>query len=141
MRRVSLMLAAVVATIPFSSLAQQAGPYKVLQTVKVGGEGGFDYVYADDAGRKLYVPRSGPAGRITVFDLDSLAPAGEIPNVNAHGAVVDYLDLHAFGRHFFVFNVADAAINVGVALLILDLVFAPRAPKGQSQGSPPRGAI
>jgi signal peptidase II len=59
----------------------------------------------------------------------------------AHGAVVDYLDLHAFGRHFFVFNIADAAINVGVALLILDLVLAPGAPKGQSQGSPPRGAI
>ena len=44
----------------------------------------------------------------------------------AHGAVVDYLDLHAFGRHFFVFNVADAAINIGVALLILDLLLAPR---------------
>jgi signal peptidase II len=50
----------------------------------------------------------------------------------AHGAVVDYLDLHAFGRHFFVFNIADAAINVGVALLILDLLFAPSAPKSQS---------
>jgi signal peptidase II len=50
----------------------------------------------------------------------------------AHGAVVDYLDLHAFGRHFFVFNVADAAINVGVAFLILDLVFVPSAPKSQS---------
>jgi signal peptidase II len=47
----------------------------------------------------------------------------------AHGAVIDYLDLHAFGRHFFVFNVADAAINVGVALLILDLLFAPRIAK------------
>jgi signal peptidase II len=58
----------------------------------------------------------------------------------AHGAVVDYLDLHAFGRHFFVFNVADAAINVGVALLILDLLLIPRAPKNQSQGIPPRGA-
>jgi signal peptidase II len=41
----------------------------------------------------------------------------------AHGAVVDYLDLHALGRHFFVFNLADAAINVGVALLIVDLAF------------------
>jgi signal peptidase II len=59
----------------------------------------------------------------------------------AHGAVVDYLDLHAFGRHFFVFNGADAAINLGVALLILDLVLAPRAPRSQSQGSPPRGAL
>ena len=59
----------------------------------------------------------------------------------AHGAVIDYLDLHAFGRHFFVFNVADAAINIGVALLILDLLLAPRAPKSRTQGSPPHGAI
>jgi signal peptidase II len=58
----------------------------------------------------------------------------------AHGAVIDYLDLHAFGRHFFVFNVADAAINMGVALLILDLLLAPGAPRSQRQGSPPRGA-
>ena len=97
MRRVSLMLAAVVAMVPFLSLAQQAGPYKVLQTVKVGGEGGFDYVYADDAGRKLYVPRSGPSGRITVFDLDTLKPVGEIPNVSAHGVAVDTKSQHGFG--------------------------------------------
>jgi signal peptidase II len=45
----------------------------------------------------------------------------------ARGAVVDYLDLHAFGRHFFVFNLADAAINVGVAVLIIDLAFGSRA--------------
>src|SRR4029077_6989839 len=30
----------------------------------------------------------GPTARITVFDLDTLEPAGEIPNVNGHGAVV-----------------------------------------------------
>jgi signal peptidase II len=40
-----------------------------------------------------------------------------------YGAVVDFLDLHAFGRHFFVFNLADAAINLGVALLIFDGLF------------------
>ena len=39
------------------------------------------------------------------------------------GAVVDFLDLHAFGRHFFVFNLADAAINIGVALLLLESFF------------------
>jgi DNA-binding beta-propeller fold protein YncE len=96
MRRVFLMLAAVVAMVPFSSLAQQAGPYKILQTVKVGGEGGFDYVYADNAGRKLYVPRSGPSGRITVFDLDTLKPVGEIANVSAHGVAVDTKSQHGF---------------------------------------------
>jgi YVTN family beta-propeller protein len=97
MRRVSLMLAAVVAMMPFSTLAQQAGPYKVLQTAKVGGEGGFDYVYADDAGRKLYVPRSGLAGRTTVFDLDTLKPVGEIGHVSAHGVAVDTKSQHGFG--------------------------------------------
>ena len=59
----------------------------------------------------------------------------------AHGAVVDYLDLHAFGRHFFVFNIADAAINIGVALLVLELLLIPRAPKSRSRGIPPQGAI
>ena len=54
----------------------------------------------------------------------------------AHGAVVDYLDLHAFGRHFFVFNAADAAINIGVALLVLDLLLAPGAPRKSKSGEP-----
>jgi DNA-binding beta-propeller fold protein YncE len=97
MQRVSLMLAAVMAIVPFSSLAQQAGPYKVLQTVKVGGEGGFDYVYADTAARKLYVPRGVPSGRITVFDLDTLKPVGEIANASARGVAVDAKTQHGFG--------------------------------------------
>jgi signal peptidase II len=57
-----------------------------------------------------------------------------------HGAVVDYLDLHAFDRHFFVFNLADAAINIGVALLIVDLLTIPRAPDSRNQRNPPHAA-
>ncbi len=45
----------------------------------------------------------------------------------SYGAVVDFLDLHAFGRHFFVFNVADAAITLGVGLLLLDGLFTSEA--------------
>jgi len=96
MKQACLVLAAVVAMVPLSALAQ-TGPYKILQTEKVGGEGGFDYVYADDAGRKLYIPRSGPSGRITVFDLETLKPAGEIANASAHGVVVDDKSKHGFG--------------------------------------------
>src|SRR5215469_13488560 len=70
-------------------LHAQSGPYKVLSNTKVGGDGGFDYVYADSAARKLYIPRSGPSGRITVFDVESLKSLGEIPNVSAHGVAVD----------------------------------------------------
>lgn len=36
------------------------------------------------------------------------------------GHVVDFVDLHAGGWHWPAFNVADSAITVGAALLILD---------------------
>ena len=62
----------------------------------MGGDGGFDYVYADSDGRRLYVARTGPTKRISVFDLDTLAPAGEIPDVGAHGVVVDPKSHHGF---------------------------------------------
>ena len=39
------------------------------------------------------------------------------------GAVVDFVDLHAFGQHWPAFNVADSAIVVGVGLLIFDSLF------------------
>ena len=38
------------------------------------------------------------------------------------GYVVDFVDVYWSGWHFWAFNVADAAITVGVALMILDLL-------------------
>jgi DNA-binding beta-propeller fold protein YncE len=81
--------------------AQATGPYKVLKTQKVGGNGGFDYVNADPDGRRLYVARradqaSGQPARINVFDLDTLAPVGVISNVSAHGVAIDPKSGHGF---------------------------------------------
>jgi signal peptidase II len=42
------------------------------------------------------------------------------------GYVVDFVDAHYAGWHFWAFNVADSAITVGAALLIFDLIRAPR---------------
>src|ERR1700733_14244495 len=86
-----------------AALAWQAGPYKVLKTAKTGGLGGFDYIYADAEGRRLYIPRGAVANatppvaaRITVFDLDTLAPVGEIPDIRANGAAVSTKSGHGF---------------------------------------------
>lgn len=38
------------------------------------------------------------------------------------GAVTDFLDFHAFGVHFWTFNVADSGITIGVALVLLDYI-------------------
>ncbi|HEY1847882.1 MAG TPA: hypothetical protein VGG37_01690 [Opitutaceae bacterium] len=70
--------------------------YSVVQRAVVGGGGGFDYVYADPAARRLYIPRTGEDARIAVFDLDSLKPVGVIPGVAAHGVAVDPVSHHGF---------------------------------------------
>jgi signal peptidase II len=43
-----------------------------------------------------------------------------------YGAVVDFLDVHALGYHWPAFNVADSAICIGAALLLVDGLLAPR---------------
>ena len=42
------------------------------------------------------------------------------------GAVVDFIDLHAFGWHWYVFNVADSAIVCGVGLLLAHALMRPK---------------
>jgi len=118
MRRITSAAAVLsVACLASASGAQQPStdsPYKVLQRAKVGGEGGTDYITADPVGRRLYIPRgavravpateSAPerpavAARITVFDLDNLAPVGEIltaPNSQGNGAAIDPKSGHGF---------------------------------------------
>jgi len=76
--------------------AQATSPYQVQRIQLVGGDGGFDYVTADPDGRKLFVARSGPAGHIGVFNLDTLMQVGDIPNASAHGAGVDTATSHGF---------------------------------------------
>jgi len=82
-------LAIVAAGAPPPQKPGASGPYKVLQTARVGGDGSFDYVYAVSAARKLYVARRGTSARISIFDLDTLEQVGEISKTGAHGVAVD----------------------------------------------------
>ena len=92
-RRLALLLCA--ATLAPAILAQ-TGPYKILNIAKIGGDGGWDYLTADATTRQLYLARSGPAGNLHVYNLDTLAPIGQVPTGNAHGAAIDDATHHGF---------------------------------------------
>ena len=51
---------------------------------------------------------------------------GNLVDRVAYGAVVDFVHLHYAGYSWYVFNIADAAIVVGVVLLLLDGFLSPR---------------
>ena len=99
MRLTAMMrLAAIAAVLMTSPTAHGAddGPYHVLRVMKVGGEGGFDYVKADAVDRRLYITRHGQPPEVDVFDLDTLKQVGKISNVGGAGALADPKSGHGF---------------------------------------------
>lgn len=137
-----LLLAAAIAAAALAtfSAAQDSGPYKVLKSARVGGEGGWDYIYADSAGRRLYIPRRGgqarPATdtqpavaeiptRLSVYNLDTLAPIGEIEGIGGNGAAVDPKSGHGFTSSRPV-----SMFDTKTMKLIKTIDVAPAAPDG-----------
>ena len=80
-------------------------------------------------GLTTYVAMLTPEQRLTRAGL-SFVIGGAIGNLIDRirfGYVLDFFDFYRGGWHFWAFNVADAAINIGVALMILDLLGAGRS--------------
>jgi signal peptidase II len=48
---------------------------------------------------------------------------GNVVDRVLYGAVADFVLLHAFGYNWYVFNLADTAIVLGVALMAWDVIF------------------
>lgn len=48
------------------------------------------------------------------------------------GAVVDFVDVHAGGWHWYVFNIADAAIVCGVLALVADALIRPETQRKEA---------
>ena len=48
--------------------------------------------------------------------------AGNLIDRVLFGSVVDFVDVYWRSHHFWAFNVADSAISVGVAIMILDML-------------------
>ena len=74
------------------------------------------------AGLILWLLKSHAGQKLFAFSMACIL-GGAIGNVIDRvrfGYVVDFLDFHWHGWHFPAFNVADSAITVGAACLILD---------------------
>ncbi len=120
-----LALNQVVAVTPFFNLVlvYNAGAAFSFLSDAAGWQRGFFIGIALIASAWIvYLLRRYPHQRRFALAL-SLILAGAVGNVIdrvLHGAVIDFLDFHAYGYHWPAFNVADSAITCGAALMIWD---------------------
>ncbi len=80
----SILMRIVLLSFLLSMGALAADPgYRVVNTFKLGGDGGWDYLTLDSASRRLYISR---ATHVIVIDADSGKPVGDIPDTpGVHG--------------------------------------------------------
>ena len=70
------------ASLAVSAVAADAG-FHLINSYKIGGEGGWDYLTIDSAARRLYISR---ATHVIVLDVDSGKQVGDIPDTpGVHG--------------------------------------------------------
>src|SRR5215471_14577831 len=76
---------AVAALLPLFVAATPTG-YHIVAEIKIGGEGGWDYLTVDSAARRLYVSH---ATHVVVVDLDASKVVGDIPDTpGVHGIAI-----------------------------------------------------
>jgi signal peptidase II len=76
------------------------------------------------SGLALYAATLDPGQRLSRLGLAFIigGAAGNLIDRIAYGYVLDFVDAYYRTWHFWAFNVADAAITLGVALMILDIL-------------------
>ncbi len=70
----------------------------------------------------LWMLKSHPGQKLFSFAMACIlgGAVGNVIDRVLYGYVVDFLDFHWAGWHFPAFNIADSAISIGAACLILD---------------------
>jgi signal peptidase II len=85
----------------------------------------------------VWMLREKHLGDIVALALVLGGALGNIRDRIGRGFVVDYADLH-FGdfRPFLVFNIADAAITIGVLIILARSLLSRKKPKASSKAAP-----
>src|ERR1039457_1948801 len=66
--------------------AAQSSSYRVIQTFRLGGEGGWDYVTVDPDARRIYIPRG---NHVMVLDEGTGKVIADMPDMKGlHGVAV-----------------------------------------------------
>jgi hypothetical protein len=85
----SLAVAIIFSAVAFSrAAAPSPGPsgYKVIKTIPISGEGGWDYITVDSDARRVYISHG---THVVVLDADTYAVVGDIPDTQGvHGIAV-----------------------------------------------------
>ena len=68
----------------------------------------------------IWLKKSARAFEATALVLILSGALGNLIDRFVHGAVVDFIHLYAYNYSFYVFNVADSAITIGVIMLLID---------------------
>lgn len=99
------ILSLIAAFAALTASAQTSHQYKVVKALKVGGEGGWDYLIADADARRLYVTRG---SHVMVFDMDRDSLVGDLPNTPGVHGVALVKRLH----RGFTSNGRDSSVTV-----------------------------
>ena len=78
--------------------------------------------------------RSGMRWLIWPVGLIIGGAVGNVVDRLRFGAVVDFIDVHAAGYHWPAFNVADSAVFIGVALVLLEAFLGSKKEAGAEGG-------
>jgi len=82
----SLVVLFCLGSLSHATPAPGASGYKVVKTIPVGGDGGWDYVYVDSDARRVYISH---ATHTVVMDADTYAVVGDIPETQGvHGIAI-----------------------------------------------------
>ena len=73
-------------------------------------------------GAMVRATKDGDRLRLLALALVCGGAAGNLIDRVLSGSVVDFVDVYWRTHHFWAFNVADSAITVGVAIMILDML-------------------
>jgi DNA-binding beta-propeller fold protein YncE len=94
MKKHGSLVAMAIVVLLAAAVAASAPGYHMVNTWKLGGEGGWDYLKIDSEARRMYISRG---TKVVVIDADSGKPVGEIADTQGvHGIAL----AREFGKGF-----------------------------------------